>query len=80
MIAAWPTQKLVMLNGALRFAQDKLRRVKHALSEAEGNLRLPNRDPSLPLRMTDYVAPSFLHIEWRPAPWMNYQETELLSF
>ncbi len=30
--------------------------MKHALSEAEGNLRLPNRDPSLALRMTDYGA------------------------
>ena len=29
------------------------------------NLRLPNRDPSLALRMTDQVAPSFFHAEWR---------------
>ena len=29
------------------------------------NLRLPKRDPSLALRMTGCVAPSFFHIEWR---------------
>ena len=45
---------------------------EYALNEVT-NLHLRNRDTSRTLRMTDDVAPSFLHTEWRSAPWINSQ-------